>query len=35
MACPEIDVSSLKDAVNAVLDHIVNDLGLSTIRIED
>ena len=35
MARAEIDVSSLRDAVNAVLDHLINDLGLTSISIDD
>jgi hypothetical protein len=31
----EIDVKALKDAVNAVLDHLIDDLGQDKISIEE
>jgi hypothetical protein len=31
----EIDVRNLKTAVNAVLDHLIEDLGLEKIKIEE
>jgi hypothetical protein len=31
----EIDVAALKAAVNAVLDHLIEDLGARTVRIDD
>jgi hypothetical protein len=30
----EIDILALKEAVNAVLDHLIHDLGLKKIKIE-
>jgi hypothetical protein len=30
----EIDVKALQDAINAVLNHVIKDLGLTKIRIE-
>ena len=35
MGYAEIDVRIIKDAVNAILDHLINDLGLDKIAIED
>ena len=34
MASTEIDVRGLKNAINAVLDHLIDDLGVDKIRIE-
>src|SRR5882724_4322142 len=31
----EIDLKILKDAVNAVLDHLINDLGFEKIKIDE
>jgi hypothetical protein len=31
----EIDVAALKTAVNAILDHLIEDLGLEMVKIED
>jgi hypothetical protein len=35
MGHAEIDVRALKDAVNAVLDHLIDDLGYDKIKIEN
>jgi hypothetical protein len=35
MRYAEIDVKALKEAVNAILDHLITDLGLDKIKIED
>ena len=35
MGYAEIDVKALKEAVNAILDHLITDLGLDKIKIED
>jgi hypothetical protein len=35
MGSNEIDVFALKAAVNAVLDHLIEDLGLDKIKIEE
>ncbi|SRR6266404_3035668 len=35
MAYGEIDVKALKNAVNAVLDHLIDDLGLENVKIEE
>ncbi len=35
MGYSEIDVNVLKDAVNAVLDHLIDDLGYRQIKIEE
>jgi hypothetical protein len=34
MAC-EIDLKSLKKATDAILDHVINDLGIEKVEIED
>jgi hypothetical protein len=35
MGHAEIDVKVVKDAVNAVLDHLINDLGFDKVTIEE
>src|SRR5260370_23575651 len=35
MGSSEINVKSLKDAVDAVLDHLIEDLGIETIKIDE
>ena|SRR5205807_2097868 len=35
MGYAEIDVKALKGAVNAILDHLIDDLGLDKIKIEE
>jgi hypothetical protein len=35
LLCAEIDIKALKDAVNAVLDHLIYDLGYDKIKVED
>ncbi len=35
MASAEIDVKALKNAVNAVLDHLIVDLGIDKVAIEE
>ncbi len=35
MGSAEIDVRTLKGAVNAVLDHLVEDLGVERVQIDD
>jgi hypothetical protein len=35
MGTRHIDIAALKVAVNAVLDHLIDDLGINTIRIEN
>jgi hypothetical protein len=35
MACAEIDLKLIKTAVNAVLDHIIEDLQMEKIQIDD
>jgi hypothetical protein len=35
MACTEIDLRSLKGAVNAILDHLIEDLRISSVTIDE
>jgi hypothetical protein len=35
MACGEIDLKALRNALNAVIDHLIIDLGIDVLRIEE